>query len=207
MCIAAAIVGAAVVGGVGSAVAGHEAAGATNNATNAAINEQNSALRQQATLSQPYRDLGQSAIPQLQDLLGLGPKGAAGEQAALAATPGYQFAKTQGVQSTENAASAMGLTLSGNTLQGIDQFSTGLADSTYQNAVGNAENVVGMGQAAAAGQAANIGNAANNISGLVMNQGNTIAGIDANTVAGITKSIGGAADSYIMADTLKSLGS
>lgn len=202
MCIALAIGAGAVVGAVGSAVAGSEAAGATKDASRAAIDQQNKALTEQGQLSQPYRDLGQAEIPTLKNLLGIG---GADPTKALEATPGYQFAKGQGLQATTNQASAMGLGLSGNMLQGLDKFSTGLADQTYQSAVGNAENVVNTGQAAAAGQAANVGNAAGNISSTLVNQGNTLAGIDANTAAGISKSIGNAGNQYITATTLAGL--
>lgn len=205
MCIAAAIGGAAVVGAAGTAIAGNQAASATRDSTNAAIAQQQQGLNQQAQLSAPYRALGQAAIPTLENLLGLGKGGNAGALATLRGTPGYQFAQQQGTQGTVNQASAMGLGLSGNTLQGLSQFNTGLADQTYQQQVGNFENVVGMGQAAAAGQAANIGNAANNISGLISNQGNTLAGINANTIAGITKSIGGGIDNAVLANTLAGL--
>lgn len=217
MCVAAAIVGAAAIGAVGSAAAGSEAAGATKDATRAAISEQQAALDQQATLARPYTLLGQSAVPQLQALLGIksGPGGAMGAPtdattnantlATLQATPGYQFAKQQGIDATKNAAAASGMLLSGNTLEGLDKFSTGLADSTYQQTVGNLENVVGLGQAAAAGQAANIGNAASNISGALIGQGNTLAGIDANTIAGITKSIGNGVNNYTTMQTLAGL--
>jgi len=128
-------------------------------------------------------------------------------EAFLAATPGYQFAKEQGLDATKNAAAASGMLLSGNTLEGLDRFSTGLADQTYQQQIGNFENVVGMGQAAAAGQAANIGNAATNIGNTLINQGNTIAGIDANVAAGITKSVGNAANQYTTYQTLQALNS
>lgn len=206
MCIVGAIIGGAVIGGVGTAVAGHEAAGATNRATNAAVSQEQAALQQQAALSQPYRALGQAAIPKLESLLGLGKGGTAGALATLRNMPGYQFEQQQGTQGTVNQASAMGLGLSGNTLQGLSKFNQGLADTTYQNEVGNLTNTVGMGQAAAAGQAANIGNTASQIGGQLVNQGNTLAGIDANTIAGITKSIGGGMDNYILANTLKGLG-
>lgn len=205
MCIAAAIAGAAVVGAVGSTVAGSEAAGATKDATNAAITQQQQALNQQAQLSAPYRSLGESAIPQLQNLLGLGSGGSGQALDTLRNTPGYKFAQQEGTQNTVNQASAMGMGLSGNTLEGLAQFNQGLADNTFQNQIGNLENVVGMGQAAAAGQAANIGNAARNISNAMINQGNTLAGIDANTIAGITKSIGNGANQYMMYNTLQGL--
>lgn len=151
-------------------------------------------------------------------------------------TPGYQFTKQEGLNSTLNAAAASGLLNSGNTLEALDRYSSGLADQTYQqefnnrfntnqqefdqrfNAYGqqvnNLQNVVGLGQAAAAGQAANIGNAASNVSGLLSNQGsnlgniatnqgNTLAGIDANQIAGITKSIGNGVNTGL---TLRNLG-
>jgi hypothetical protein len=203
--LATAIVGAAVVGGVGTAIAGNQAAKATEGSTNAAINEQNSALAQEANLSAPYRALGSSAIGQYQDLLGIGGKGSAGVESTLAATPGYNFAKTQGLTATTNAATAAGIGLSGNTLEGLDQFSTGLADSTYQNAVQNAQGAVGIGQAAASGQAANIGSAASNISNSLINQGSNIAGIDVNTIAGISKAGSNAAGQYVTANTLAGL--
>ena len=211
MCIALAILGAGALGAVGSGVAGAEAAGATKSATTAGINEQNAILGQQASLNAPYQALATGgggntgAIQQYQNLLGLGPQGAAGEQATLAQTPGYQFAKQQGLQATENAATATGMGLSGNTLQALDTFSTGLADSTYQQAVGNAQNAVGIGQASAAGQAANLGAAGSNISGALINQGNTLAGIDANTIAGISKAATGAAGQYATYNTLQGL--
>lgn len=212
----AAAVGVAAIGAAGTAVAGSEAAGATKAASNAAIQQQQQALAQQAQLSAPYRALGESAIPQLQGLLGIGTgvgTGAAGQAGASAAqlatlrnTPGYQFQQQEGTLNTLNTANAKGLVNSGNTLTALSEFNQGLADTTFQQAVGNAENVVNTGQAAAAGQAANIGNAAGNISNALISQGNTLAGIDANTVAGLTKSIGNAGNQYITSNTLKGLG-
>lgn len=288
------MVAAAVIGTVASAAAtayaGNKAANATKSASNAAISEQQQALQQQAALSQPYRDFGQSAIPALQSLLGLsgptgpttstgatsqpmaggagtttsqytlGGAGQIGQQlvaggapasgvptptglgapvlasgasptggaapsvagglspgltaagppvdprlAALQSTPGYQFTQQQGTQAALNAATAQGLGLSGNTLEALSNYNAGLADQTYQQTIGNLQNAVGVGQAAAAGQAANIGNAANNISNTLYNQGQTQAGIDVNTVAGITKAIGNGVNQYTLNNTLKGL--
>lgn len=201
MCIAGAIIGAAVIGAAGTAIAGHQAAQATQGATNAAINEQQNALSQQAQLSAPYRALGQANIPTLQALLTPG----SNQTDMLRSLPGYQFAQQQGTQNTVNQATAMGMGLSGNTLQALSQFNTGLADQTFQQEIGNLQNVVGMGQAAAAGQAANIGNAAGNISGALINQGNNLAGISANTIAGMTRAFGNAGNQYVMYNTLQNL--
>src|SRR5271163_1004560 len=120
--IATAIAGGALVGAVGTAYAGHEAGKATTNATNASISAQESAQAKQQALNAPYAAIGTGgAIQQYQNLLGLGKSGAAGEEAALKQTPGYQFTQQQGTQNTVNQASAMGLGLSGNTLEGLSQ--------------------------------------------------------------------------------------
>lgn len=192
----------AAVGAAATVYASDQAAGATKDASNAAVSQQQAALKQQGELSAPYRGLGESAIPQLQTLLGIGKPGQSpqatsdAQLAALRNTPGYQFQQQQGTQNTINSASAMGMGLSGNTLEGLSKFNQGLADTTYQQTVGNLENAVNTGQAAAAGQAANVGNAAANTGNILMNQGNTMAGIRANEAAGITKSIGNASNQY-----------
>lgn len=209
--VAAAVIGAGVIGAVGSSVAGSEAAGATKSATNASIAAQTSAQQQQAQLNAPYAAIGtgsggnSGAISQYQNLLGLGPQGAAGEQATLAATPGYQFAKSEGLGAATNAATAQGMSLSGNTLSGLDAFSTGLADSTYQQALGNAQNAVTIGQNAAAGTGSGILQTGANIGSTISSAGNTLAGIDANTIAGLTKASSGAANQYATLSTLQGL--
>lgn len=202
--VAAAIFGGAALGAVGSAYAGSEAAGATRDASNAAVSQQQQALEQQKELSAPYRAIGEAAIPQYEALLGIGKDGSSGIQAALEQTPGYQFALSQGKTGIENMASAAG-GVTGNTLAALDKYNVGLADSTYEARIGDISRAVGTGQAAAAGQAQNVGNAAGNIGNILTAQGQTMAGIDANTIAGITKSIGGAADTYTTLQTIKAL--
>lgn len=61
--------------------------------------------------------------------LGSGP----GAQAALEATPGYQFTRAQGLQAVQNSASARGLGVSGAAMKGAAAYATGLADQTYGN--------------------------------------------------------------------------
>lgn len=209
--VAAAVIGAAVIGGVATSVASSNAAGATKDATNASIAAQESAQQKQQALNAPYAAIGTGtggsggAIQQYQNLLGLGPQGAAGEQATLAQTPGYQFAKTQGLDATKNAATASGMALSGNTLQALDTYSTGLADTTYQQAVGNAQNAVTIGQNAAAGTGAGIMQTGAGVAGALQNQGNTLAGIGVNEAAGITKALGSGASQYATYNTLQGL--
>ena len=215
--VAAAVIGAAVVGAAATTVASSRASSATKDATNASIAAQNSALTKQQQLSQPYSDIGTGgtnpdgtpkgggAIDQYKNLLGLGTGGTADIQKTLAATPGYQFAKEQGLTATTNAASATGMGLSGNTLEALDRYSTGLADSTYQNAVGNAQNAVTIGQNAAAGTGAAVQQNANNNSNALLAQGSTLAGIDANAAASYAKIAGNAANQYTTYNTLAGL--
>jgi hypothetical protein len=206
--VAAAVIAAGVVAAGATAYSGSKAAGATKDATNASISAQESAQAKQQALNAPYAAIGTGgAIQQYQNLLGLGPGGAAGEQKALAQTPGYQFSLNQGLGATKNAASASGMALSGNTLQALDQFGTGLADNTYQNAVGNAQNAVTIGQNAAAGTGAGIMQTGQGIAGALQNQGNTLAGINVNEAAGISKAIGSGASQYATYNTLQGLNS
>ena len=206
-------IGAAAVVGAGATVYGaSEASNATKNAANTAANAQLTAQQNAIAQEQPYNQAGQSAIPQLQALLGLtssgGPTSAATNANTLQTlqnTPGYQFAQQQGLQGVTNQASAQGLLGSGNTLQALDQYSTGLADQTYQNQVGNLQNLVNTGQGAAAGVAGTIENTGNNLANIAVGQGNNLANIDVNEVAGLSRLAGNAANSSITANTLAGL--
>jgi hypothetical protein len=203
--VAAAVIGGAVIGGVGASVAAGKSAGAENTATTAGINEQNAALSQQATLAAPYTQLGQANIPTYQNLLtGGGPGGPTPEQ-TLQSLPGYQTTLATGTEAAERSAGASGLNLSGNQVAGVEQFGSQLADSTYQTELQDLLQPIQIGQGAAAGQAANIGTAASNITGLISNQGNTTAAIDANEIAGITKAGSGAINQGLTYQTLNNL--
>jgi hypothetical protein len=84
-------------------------------------------------------------------------------QAALEATPGYQFTRDQGIKNTVNTFSGRGL--SGAQAKGISRFVTGLADTTYGNQVQRLHDAAALGENAAAGvgtaavqTGANVGN-------------------------------------------------
>jgi len=203
--VAAAVIAGAAVAATGTAVAGSEAAGATTQAAQTAASEQQSALTQEAALSAPYRGLGTTALPQYEALLGIGPNANANTTlAALQATPGYQFTQAQGEKGILNAASAQG-GVSGNTLAALDQYNTGLADQTYQNAVANTGNAVTLGQAAAAGQAANVQQGASNLGNIAIGQGNNLAAIDSATAAGLANTASSGINNYTTLSALQAL--
>jgi hypothetical protein len=185
--------------------AGSMAAGATKDASNAAITEQQAALQQQATLSQPYRDLGTSNMQTYQNLLTGGDKGAAGIESTLQSLPGYKATMDTGIEAAKRASAAGGLNLSGNQVAAVETFGAQLGDQTYQQQLSNLLQPIQLGQAAAAGQAANIGAAASNISNIGIAQGNNMAAIDANTIAGVTRAGSNTANQMITYNTLQGL--
>lgn len=144
----------AVAGGVGSAVAGGEQAGAATSAAQLqAQSQQNSLAEQQREFNvqqknlAPWLQAGTQGIGSLSSLLSTPGQGLltpwtqqfqAPTGAEAAATPGYQFQQQQGQLAIQNSAAARGGLLSGNTMQALDQYSQGLADSTYQQTYQNA---------------------------------------------------------------------
>lgn len=178
--VAAAVgIGTAVAGVAGSAMSSSAANSAANTQANAANNAsqlQWQQFQQMQQNLQPYMQLGNSSIPGLQSQLGkLGGMNFSFNptEQQLEQTPGYQFTLQQGLKNTNNALAAKGLNLSGAQAKGIANYTTGLADQTYQQQYQNAlqnfqtnygvqsdqynrlSGLVGLGQNAAAG----VGNA------------------------------------------------
>ena len=141
--VAAATVGAGVLGAGASLIGSSKASSAANNA--AALQQQQYQTTRGDLL--PYNTTGQNALSGAYNLAQSGPTGGGPDyisqanaiqpgqmnETQLEATPGYQFDLTQGLQSTQSAAAARGLGVSGAALKGAATFATGLADNTYQN--------------------------------------------------------------------------
>lgn len=81
---------------------------------------------------------GGQAKQNLSNLMGFN---GADPTAALRATPGYQFALSQGLQGVENSAAARGMQLSGATLKDLNNYAQGTADQTYQQQLQNAQSI------------------------------------------------------------------
>jgi hypothetical protein len=199
----------AVAGAAGSAIGGSMAADATEEAARMQVEAQKEALAQQERLTAPYRGLGESAIPAYQRLLGIGPNGQqlSPQQITqqLTQMPGYQFQLSQGLDATKRQAAAMGLGLSGNTLQALDKYSQGLASTSYQNQLENLLNPIKIGQASASNQAAAAGQTGANLSNIYGAQGQNQANIALGTVQGVTNAIGGATNNLVTMNTLQGL--
>lgn len=177
--VAAAIAASSVVSaGVGMISSSNASKQAASGANAAAALQQKQYDTSRADL-QPYNLVGQSAASQLQDLNTSGftsgqpnylEQAAAAipgtmTQAELEKTPGYQWQLSQGLQSTQNAAAARGLGVSGAALKGAATFATGLADSNYQQQFNNQQtkytDLVGLNT----GQQSNTTNLYNRLSG------------------------------------------
>ncbi len=66
---------------------------------------------------------------------GAGPIDPGAIQAALEATPGYQFTRDQGLKATQNSFAARGLGSSGAAVRGAADYVTGLSNQTYEQRV------------------------------------------------------------------------
>lgn len=144
--VAVALIGGVVAGGigaVGNVVGGEEAskgaqkaasteAAAQTQAVNTEVSQGNAA----AALQQPYEGYGTSAGDTLS--AGLQPGGMFMQTPSLTGAditqmPGYEFTLQQGLLSTQNAAAAQGLGVSGTALGAASNYATGLAAENYQN--------------------------------------------------------------------------
>lgn len=155
MPIGAAVVGSAAIGAVATTSAANKAAKAETNAANQASQVQQDHYNQVRSDLMPYNAAGQTALTGANALLsGYGTSnagtsaayvnnlvtGAGGsQQAALQQTPGYQFTLSQGLRAAQNSAAARGLGASGAALKGAANYSAGLANSTYNGQVANAQ--------------------------------------------------------------------
>jgi hypothetical protein len=139
--IAAATAASAVLGAGTSILGANKAAGSAKDAANL----QQRQYQQTRGDLQSYFEPGRVALGNALDLANKGPNGGGPDylsmayqnrpgnmtQAELEQTPGYQFTLAQGLKSTQSAAAARGLGVSGASLKGAAEYATGLADKTY----------------------------------------------------------------------------
>lgn len=174
--VAAAVAGSAVVAGVaGSAMSANAAKGAANTQAQSARDSMDSNERmfnQMQEKLNPYTQLGEDSIGDLQALLNGGKlsKQFSFNGTDLQNTPGYQFTLQQGLRGVDNAAAAKGLGLSGAQLKGISDYSTGLANTTYNDQYANALNAFNTNYGVSSDQY-------NRLAGLVSLGQNAAAGV------------------------------
>lgn len=218
MGVAAAIAGAAVVGGVATSVAGSKAAkaqkagaqaaaDASDRATEATIAEQRRQYDQTRADYAPYRETGYKALDTLAGLYGVG--GAKIDPtAALEATPGYKFQLEQGLQAVDRQNSARGALNSGGADKARMRYASGLAASNYDSYANRLAALAGVGQSATGSTAAAGSAAANAITSAygtnaattgnaAIAAGNASASSYANTGSAINGTVNNLASLYL----------
>lgn len=170
-----------IVGGItgtnAAASGAQDAANTQSGAAQAGIDEQKRQFDKLVALMAPYVTAGNQAIGAQGNLLGLG--GAAKQQAAIAGienSPYFQATAKQGEDAILQNASATGGLRGGNTQGALAQFRPQLLNQLVQQQYSNLGGLTQIGQASASGQASAGVNTGSNISNLLGQQGQAIAG-------------------------------
>jgi hypothetical protein len=141
--VAAAVIGAGVLGAGAAIYSGNKAANAQESAVNSANSLQDKEYQQTRVDQAPYRTTGYSALSRMSDLLGLSGNTSADGYGSLnkpftgssvATDPGYQFGLNQGVKTAQDSAAARGGLYSGATLKALTQYGNDYATTKFDDA-------------------------------------------------------------------------
>lgn len=157
-------------GGTAALTAGGGALAAI--AANRAGDAQADAARRAGTISQqqfgqtradlaPFREQGTNALNRF----------AAETLVPLEETPEFTFARDQGVEALDRSASARGKLLSGQQVQAVQRFGTGLASQLSSDRLNRIASLAGLGQTAATNTGQFGANAAGNQGNALINAG------------------------------------
>lgn len=129
--VAGAIVGSAVIGGIGA----NKAAGAQAGAANEATQLQREQWQRQQENQAPWLAAGTNALAQM--TAGTQPGGRYTQQFGMdqfQKDPGYAFRMSEGMKGLDRTAAARGGLLSGSTLKGAMRYNQDMGSQEYQNA-------------------------------------------------------------------------
>lgn len=128
--------------GLGSAAIGayanNRAASQVADATRDAASQQDAAMQQALAYSAPYREGGLADYNALRSAVGHN----------FQASPGYEFAREQGIRAIDQAASARGMLGSGGRLRELMRYGTGVANQEYGNWLSRLQSLASAGQSA-----------------------------------------------------------
>jgi hypothetical protein len=205
--VAAAVVGAAVVGATASTIATNKAAGAAGKASQNSVQEQQREYDQARTDNAPFRTTGVSALDKIAKLYGLDTTDANGnvvkgsgkaDFSSFATSPDFQFNLQQGQDAINRSAAARGGLLSGAAVKAGQTYASGLASNQLQSYIGNLEGISGSGQAATNATTAAGTNMANQNSAAFTNAGNARASAYEQNGQTISNTTNGLASNYLL---------
>jgi len=211
---------AAIIGGGATLAAGYMG----SQAAKKGAQQQADAARYAAQLQQeqfnltneqqkPYREAGYSALSDIGAMKPYLTQQYTPEDFAQGIDPGYQFRLQQGQLATQRAANMAGGGVSGNALQGMQDYTQGLASQEYGNAFnrfqtqrGNIYNtlagIAGLGQTSL-GQTTTAGTqAAGNIGANIANAGAAQAGGTIGSANALAAGLTGAGQNYMLSQIL-----
>ncbi len=194
--IAGAIIGGALITGVGTYLAtksaSEEASGAQRDASRAAIEEQRRQQAESERLLAPYMQAGQGALGQQQALLGLaGPEAQAAAIAQLEGSPQFKAMLQQGESAILQNASATGGLRGGNTQAALAQFRPAMLSQLIQQQMAQLGGLSAMGQQGAMGAAGFGQQGAQNVMGQLGAMGQAQAGAALAQGQGMANMFGG----------------
>jgi hypothetical protein len=194
--VSGAILGGAIISGVGGYFAqksaAEEAAGAQRSASESAIAEQRRQQAEAERLLAPYMQAGQGALGQQQALLGLaGPEAQKAAIAQLEQSPQFQALVQQGEEGILQNASATGGLRGGNTQAALAQFRPAMLSQLIQQQMAQLGGLSGMGQQASMGAAGFGQQGAQNVMGQLTAQGQAQAGAAMAQGQGLANLFGG----------------
>jgi len=172
-------VGGSVLSSNAQSKAAGKASDAQVQATQLAVDEQRAAREQLQKLLAPYVAAGGPALQQQLNFLGLGPQGAAGQQAFIQQqqnNPIFQGLLKQGETSILQNASATGGLRGGNTQEALAQFSPMLLNQFITDQYNRLGGITQLGQNSAAGVGTAGMQTASNIGSLFGDMGAAQAG-------------------------------
>lgn len=207
--------GTSIAGGIMGSSAASKAAKQQAQSAQNALDFQKEVFGQQQQNQQPFLDQGKVSLAKLMEGISNGTFGAGHLPTAeeARATPGYQFNLAEGQNAIERGQAAAGGAFTGGTLKALGRFTSGLADSTYQQTVNNvlANNQQNFAQLFAPAQlgenaVASINNTGSqvsqNVGNLMTQQGNAQAAGTVGSANAISGGLSGASNSITQAMTL-----
>lgn len=117
----------------------------------------------------PYQKVGTEALDMYRDIV-LG-----GDLSQFRESPGYQFRLGEGLKALEKRGSAMGTTLSGSQLKGLQEYAQNLASQEYGQQLGRLGGLAGQGLQASGQGAGILAGTGQNILGAYSGLGRTQA--------------------------------
>jgi hypothetical protein len=218
--VAAAIAGAAVIGGGASIISANKAASSTSSAANSANALQASIYNSNKDILSPYASGGTAAMEQLRRILGLGdsntgvsvngnPALSAQEQQqgalnAFMNNGSYDFGLNQGLKAVQAGLGAKGYLDSGAAQKSLLTYGNNFAQGALQQYIGNLQNLSGQGLSAGSALAG-VGQSYANASNANTNAaGNASANAALATGGVVNNALGSAASSYALNQALGS---